>query len=125
MCADLIIDKDSNSTSFIRTIEHAVVPKLPAVLPPVFFASLWDLENNKLESFTVSLNLSSPSGENLILGVQEVTPGSTMLHKMNFQLPGLKVEAEGKHTVSVSIKKGEEWEPLAELPLFVFMNKDS
>ena len=86
MCADLIIDKDSNSTSFIRTIEHAVVPKFPAVLPPVFFASLWDLEGNDGKPFSVSLNLTSPSGENLTLGTQEVTPGSTMLHKMNFQL---------------------------------------
>ena len=122
MCADLIIDKDSNSTSFIRTIEHAVVPELPAVLPPVFFASLWDLETNGETPFTVSLNLASPSGESTTLGVQEVTPGTTMLHKMNFQLPGLKVEAEGKHTVSVALKNGNEWDILAELPLFVFLN---
>lgn len=125
MCADLIIDKDSNSTSFIRTIEHAVVPKLPAVLPPVFFASLWDIEGNDSEQFTISLNLTSPSGESVILGVQEVTPGSTMLHKMNFQLPGLNVGAEGRHTVSASIKNGDQWEVLAELPLFVFMKASS
>lgn len=120
MCADLIIDKESSSTSFIRTIEHAVVPELPAVLPTVFFASLWDLEGNDGAPFTVSLNLVSPSGEALTLGVQEVTPGNTMLHKMNFQLPGLKVEEEGKHTVAVSMKNGREWETMAELPVFVF-----
>ena len=55
MCADLIIDKESSSTSFIRTIEHAVVPELPSVLPPVYFASLWDLEGNEEAPFTVSL----------------------------------------------------------------------
>ncbi len=33
MCADLLIDKESSSTSFIRTIEHAVVPEMPSVLP--------------------------------------------------------------------------------------------
>lgn len=125
MCADLIIDKDSNSTSFIRTIEHAVVPDLPAILPPVFFASLWDLENAGSTPFSVSLNLTSPSGVTVTLGVQEVSPGSTMLHKMNFQLPGLKVEAEGKHTVSVALGDNDEWEVQAELPLFVFKKTDN
>jgi len=122
MCADLIIDKDSSSTSFIRTIEHAVVPELPAVLPPVFFASLWDLEDDGDTPFTVSLNLTPPAGESVTLGMQEVTPGSTMLHKMNFQLPNLKVEVEGKHVVSVAIKTDDGWETMAELPLFVFKN---
>jgi len=120
MSADLLIDKDSSSTSFIRTVEHAVVPELPAVLPPVYFASLWDMEKNGGQPFTVSLNLTGPDGQDTLLGIQEITPAETALHKMNFQLPGLKVEAEGKHHVSVSIKNGDNWEVLARLPLFVF-----
>lgn len=120
MCADLIIDKDSSSTSFIRTIEHAVVPELPAVLPPVYFASLWDLDGNQGKPFTVSLTLTPPTGDDALLGIQEITPGETMLHKMNFQLPGLKVETEGKHMVSVAVKNGDAWETMAELPIFVF-----
>jgi len=123
MCADLLIDKESSSTSFIRTIEHAVVPELPAVLPPVYFASLWDLDGNDGKPFTVSLTLSAPEGDDQLLGIQEITPGTTMLHKMNFQLPGLKVEVEGKHTVSVAIRVKEEWKTLAELPVFVFKNE--
>lgn len=125
MCADLIIDKDSSSTSFIRTIEHAVVQDLPAVLPPVFFASLWDLESNGDTPFSVSLNLTPPEGDPVTLGVQEITPGSTMLHKMNFQLPGLKIEAEGKHVISVALKVGDGWETQAELPLFVFLKANT
>ena len=125
VCADLIIDKESSSTTFIRTIEHAVVPDLPAVLPPVFFASLWDLEGNDGKPFTVSLTLAPPSGEPITLGMQEITPGTTMLHKMNFQLPGLKVEAEGKHSISVAVKSDEDWETMAELPIFVFKAENS
>ena len=125
VCADLIIDKESSSTTFIRTIEHAVVPNLPAVLPPVFFASLWDLEGNDGKPFTVSLTLAPPSGEPITLGMQEITPGTTMLHKMNFQLPGLKVETEGKHSISVAVKSDEDWETMAELPIFVFKAENS
>ncbi|MGL1863631.1 MAG: hypothetical protein OCC46_13990 [Pseudodesulfovibrio sp.] len=123
MCADLIIDKDSSSTSFIRTIEHAVVPELPTVLPPVYFASLWDLDGNEAQPFSVSLTLTPPAGKPVTLGVQEINPGATMLHKMNFQVPGLKVETEGKHTIGVSLKVGDKWESMAELPLFVFKSE--
>lgn len=119
MSSDLIIDKESNSTSFIRTIEHAVVPEFPSMLPPVFFASLWELDEDGTP-FTLSLSLTPPDGEPALLGIQEVKPAATMLHKMNFQLPGLQVATEGRHTVSVAIKEGEEWKTLSELPLFVF-----
>ncbi len=36
---------------------------------------------------------------------------------MNFQLPGLKVETEGKHVVSVAVKDGNDWVTMAELPV--------
>ncbi len=120
MSADLIVDRESGSTSFIRTIEHAVVPEFPSVLPPVYFASLWDLEGNEGQPFSLSLTLTPPEGKPITLGVQEVTPGTAMLHKMNFQLPGLKVEAEGKHLISAALKEGEQWTTVVELPLFVF-----
>jgi hypothetical protein len=124
ICADLIIDRDSSSTSFIRTVEHAVVPTLPTVLPPVYFASLWELPGENTTPFTVSLTLTPPDGKGIMLGAQEISPGQTILHKMNFQLPGLKVTAEGRHTVSVALKTDTGWQPLAELPIFVFKAAD-
>ena len=120
ICSDLIIDKDSSSTSFIRTIEHAVVPAFPATLPPIYFASLWDLERPGNAPFSLSLTLTSPEGKAVTLGVQEIAPTGTMLHKMNFQLPGLKVESEGKHLLSVAVRTGGDWETKAKLPLYVF-----
>ncbi|QGY39653.1 hypothetical protein GM415_05820 [Pseudodesulfovibrio cashew] len=124
ICSDLIIDKDSSSTSFIRTIEHAVVPELPAMLPPVYFASLWEMDGQGTP-FTVSLTLTPPEGEPTLLGIQEITPGQTVLHKMNFQLPGLQVDREGRHTLGVAVKEGDAWNTLAELPLFVFKTENA
>ncbi|MEZ7197143.1 DUF6941 family protein [Pseudodesulfovibrio karagichevae] len=124
ICSDLIIDKDSSSTSFIRTIEHAVVPAFPATLPPIYFASLWDLEGAGTTPFSIALDLVSPEGREITLGMQEITPTGTMLHKMNFQLPGLKVEGEGKHVLAVSVKADGDWETRARLPLYVFKSQE-
>ncbi|EGB15355.1 hypothetical protein DND132_2150 [Pseudodesulfovibrio mercurii] len=124
ICSDLIIDKDSSSTSFIRTIEHAVVPEFPATLPSIFFASMWDLEGAGDEPFTISLRLVPPQGEPVTLGVQEIAPTGTMLHKMNFQLPGLRVEGEGRHTLEVAVRTDGDWDVQARLPLYVFKTPD-
>jgi len=120
LTADLIVDRDSGNTSYIRTVEHAVVPEFPAALPALYFASLWDLEGRQGEPFTLSLTLTPPAGKPVTLGVQEVRPGETLLHKMNFQLPGLRVEGEGRHAISAAVKQGDDWVTVAELPLFVF-----
>jgi len=122
MSTDLIVDRESNSTSFIRTVEHAVVRDFPSVLPPIYFGSLWDMEGEGGEPFTVSLSLTPPDGEPVTLGFQEVTPAKTMLHKMNFQLPGLQVQG---HVISAQVKDGEEWRTVVELPLFVFQASKS
>jgi hypothetical protein len=101
-----------------------VVPEFPATLPPIYFASLWDLEDAGNDPFTISLALVSPEGRETTLGMQEITPTGTMLHKMNFQLPGLKVEGEGKHVLAVAVKTDGDREIRARLPLYVFRSQD-
>jgi len=119
-CNDVIVDRESGSTSFIKTIEHAVVPELPAQLPPLYLGSMWEL--GETQDFTVALQLATPDGKIETLGVQEVTAPGTMLHKLNFQLPGLSVSQEGRHTLTVAAKFNSEWTTLVELPLFILLN---
>lgn len=123
LCNDLIVDKETNSTSFIRTVEHAVVSKLPATLPAVYVGTMWELDEEDEKGFSVALQLVPPEGKPETLGMQEVAPHGTVLHKMNFQLPGLNVAQEGRHTLTVAIRKGEEWKAVARLPLYVFLNQ--
>ncbi|WP_147819714.1 hypothetical protein [Salidesulfovibrio onnuriiensis] len=118
ICSDVIVDRETGATSFIRSIEHAVVQNLPATLPPLYVGSMWELED--AEPFTVALQLTHPDGKIETLGVQEVASPGTMLHKLNFQLPGLAVTQEGRHVLSVTTKRGSEWTSQAELPVFIF-----
>lgn len=118
VCNDIIVDRETGATSFIRSIEHAVVPQLPITLPPLYVGTMWEMGES--DSFSVALQLLSPDGKVETLGVQDVKPTGTLLHKLNFQLPGVPVATEGQHMLAVSVRKESEWESVQELPLFVF-----
>ena len=118
LCKDLLVDKESSSTSFIRTVEHASVRKLPTRLPTIYVGSLWELQDAK-SPFSVALQLISPDGTSDTLGMQEVRPEATLLHKLNFQLPGLTVKQTGLHFVAVSLKDDDDWHQVATLPLYI------
>ncbi|GAB7021791.1 hypothetical protein [Salidesulfovibrio brasiliensis] len=116
-CHDVIVDRQSSDTTFIRSIEHASPTELPATLPGFFIGTLWEPQSP--DPFSVSLQLKTPGGETVLLGSQEVQPGESMLHKMTFQLPGLEVKEEGRHGLQVCILEGGQWKPLTDLPLFI------
>lgn len=120
ICNDIIVDRETGSTSFIRSIEHAVVPQVPVQLPPLYVGSMWEMDPN--EDFSVALQLVHPDGTIETLGVQEVKAPETMLHKLNFHLPGLAIKAEGRHTVSIALKRESEWDTVTELPFFIFLS---
>lgn len=121
ICSDVIIDSDSGSASYIKVFEHGTVPKLPAQVPPFFVATLWELDEGSTEPFTVGLTLVSPDGKKDVLGKNEVQGSGAALHKLNFRMPGLKVEAEGRHEIIVSVKRGEKQAVAARMPLHIFL----
>lgn len=116
-CHDIIVDRQSSDTTFIRSIEHASPAELPAKLPGFCIGTLWEPETP--DTFSVSLQLATPGGDSVILGTQEIQPGESMLHKMTFQLPGLEVKEEGRHAIHVCILEDGNWKSVAELPLFI------
>ncbi|MGE4554353.1 MAG: hypothetical protein AB7D57_14675 [Desulfovibrionaceae bacterium] len=121
LCNDIIVDRESGAASFIKTFEHGVVRQLPAQVPPFFLGTLWELDPASRQEFTISMSVTSPSGKTLPLGTNQVKPTGAALHKINFHLPGLKVEEEGRHVVSVGLLVGGKESVQAELPLFVLL----
>lgn len=121
LCADILVDTESNSTSFIRTVEHAVVEALPATLPQIYVGTMWEMESPD-EEFTVGLQLVDPTGREETLGIQSVTKKGTALHKLNFQLPGINIEAEGRHDIVVACQIDDSWEERGRLPLYIFQD---
>ncbi|MBU1248783.1 MAG: hypothetical protein KKB70_08795 [Proteobacteria bacterium] len=123
ICTDIIVDRESGSASYIKVFEHGTVPKLPAAVPPFFVATLWELEPRSQETFTVGLTLVTPDGKKEVLGKNDVAPTGASLHKLNFHLPGLKVQTEGRHRVVISVMQGDKRTVAAQMPLHVFLQQ--
>ena len=122
LCNDVIVDRESGAASFIKAFEHGTVRQLPAQVPPFFLGTLWELDPASKDEFAISMEVGSPSGKKQSLGSNQVKPTGAALHKINFQLPGLKVEEEGRHTITVSLTaKGRKPQAMAELPLYVIL----
>ncbi|MGE4470130.1 MAG: hypothetical protein AB7D47_08355 [Desulfovibrio sp.] len=125
LCSDVIVDRESGAASFIRAFEHGTVPSLPATVPPCYIATLWETDPAMKEPFTIGLSLTGPDQENHVLGSNLVQPTGAALHKVNFQLPGLNVQHEGRHTINLSIQQGEEQQTVKQLPLYVLLQPGS
>ncbi len=123
ICSDVIVDQETGSASYIKVFEHGTVPKLPATVPPFFVATLWELEEDNQEPFSVSLALITPNGKQEVLGKNEITPTGATLHKLNFHLPGIKVEVEGRHEITVTMMQGDNRVVAAQMPLHVFLKQ--
>jgi len=121
ICSDVIIDSETGSASYIKVFEHGTVPKLPAQVPPFFVASLWELEEGGRDPFTVGLTLITPDGKKETLGKNVVQATGAALHKLNFRMPGLRVESEGRYELVISMKQGDKQQVAARLPLHIIM----
>lgn len=114
---DMIVDRESGSTSFIRTLEHVVTPALPARLPGVCLGTLWELDGPG--PFSVEVRLQSPSGKKTVLGRQDVQPGEARMHRLNFRLGNLAVDEDGRYAVVLALIQSNSALKAAELPLYV------
>jgi hypothetical protein len=114
---DMLVDRESGSTSFIRTVEHVLVPVLPVRLPNICLGTLWELDG--AGPFSVEVRLHAPSGKKAALGKQEVLPAEARMHRLNFRLGGMGLEEEGRYAVVLVLIQNGKALKAAELPLYV------
>ncbi len=114
---DILVERDSDAMTLERTMEYAVMRRIPGTLPPVNLVTAWEVEPGGAP-FEVEVRLVRPDGGKSVLGSQEVRPGRAMLHKLNFIFQNLAVQSEGRHALIVALREGGRALKAAELPLF-------
>lgn len=124
LCNDVIIDRETNSTSYIRALESGFAASLPTTFPSMYLGTVWEIDPEIDGDFDILLQLESPGGEKADIGGQKIQPGAGAgMHKVNFRLPGLQIKEQGRHAVRLLLGDGKNFEPVSELPLFVFLRQ--
>lgn len=122
LCTYVLIDKQTNSVSYINAIESIAAPAFPVLLPPASIGSMWQRSSEEEEKITVKLKLLDPKGGERIL----VPPTSLVMtssrHRFNIGLQGINVEGPGQYQFILEVEEpAGKWRQVASLPLDVLL----
>jgi hypothetical protein len=122
LCDRVIIDRDTNSVSYIDAIERLQARELPSGLPRVNVATLWARESDD-DTLQVRFKLFSPSTakSEVLFTTDELK--LNWRQRVHLNLQGATVKEEGEYRIVVDQRSGNRWRKAAELPLMIELEK--
>ena len=119
ICQNIIVDRNTNSISYINCLEELTVPPLPVD----FSLSLGIFTHiDPIEVFKIRIRLKKPDGTIKELIVTEDYKLKTKKNRINFIL-GITFDSSGEYHFLIDIKTDNVWESFNEIPLEVKVNK--
>jgi hypothetical protein len=112
LCTDILTDRETGSTSYIKTIDKLVVSKLPVVIPSLGISTYWDVGDRLGKKIYLRFYLYNPDGKSILSSVIPPFTMSNDRQRFNLQIGGLKIESAGdyKFTVESKLRKNSKWE---------------
>lgn len=118
LCQRVIVDQDSNTASYIDTVEELHFPSFPGVAPPVTVALLWE-RGDVGEVLVTRLTWKAPGAKkNPSFSPPEVEMPQSR-HRMNVVVGGLPVKGPGRYEMVVDLRVRDRWKRVASLPVEV------
>jgi hypothetical protein len=119
-CQRVLTDRETNSVTYVQTVEQLALPRLPYSIPPIVNGSLWRADAPE-ESLTVRVRLVSPSG--VVVGERATGElrfsAATQRFRVNLGLAGVELTEFGIHHIVVEQLRGSDWKEEVRLPLEV------
>jgi hypothetical protein len=116
LCHRVITDQETNSVTLVDCIERLAPKKLPARLPRVILATLWQRKHVDADGDTTRarVRLVGPAPDEEELAEHELPEldfheGQERL-RLNLNLQGLEVRAAGMHHITIeTLDDDDEW----------------
>ena len=123
LCRRAIVDRETNTVSYIDGVEALAAAVLPAPLLPLTMVTSWK-RNRVGEKFAIRAELVAP-GPSVVL---ETPPVSVVLdkqvrHRQLFVIGGATIEVPGTYEFVVEIKTGTTWSSVVNLPVDIELAK--
>lgn len=121
LCHRVITDVETNSVTLVDCVESLAPKKLPARLPRVMLAMLWQRKNVDADGDPTRARLRLIGPDNDVIadhGLPELDfhEGQQRL-RLNVNLQGLEIRAAGMHHVAIeALGADDEWHRAAATP---------
>lgn len=123
LCREILTDRETNSVSYLFSIEEGAAAVLPARIAPVSLGTLWETGASGPEPFTARISLGAPSGREIGLLQTGQLSFTNPRHRLHFQLQGLPMAEFGRHEVRLEYRHEDQWLRAATMP-FVLRRLD-
>lgn len=118
MARQVITDRETNTASYIDSIEAFGVTSLPHDFPPIFVCAVW-CRDHKNEKLRARLRIKAADGGVIFKFEYPEIVLKTSRHRYNLQLGGFKITSAGTHEVIIELRAGDRWKTVASLPFDV------
>lgn len=121
-CQRVLIDKETNTVSYIEAVEGMTVPELPISVPPFSVATLWEKEGDK-DRLLVRFRILKPDKKKLLEFKSKNLAMKSKRHRFNLRLQDLVIEQVGTYTILVDQRRGNRWRKVATMYIDVVKTK--
>lgn len=123
LCQNIIIDKETNATSYINSIEDLTANKLPGRIPKISLGTLWTKDSKESEILEIRIKLSGPDGSEKTILETGKFEMKARNHRINVLMDGLPFDKEGFYRFIIEYRENDAWKQAKTLFLSISLRK--
>lgn len=120
LCREILTDRETNSVSYIHSIEEGAAVALPTRIAPVSLGTLWEMDSPGPEPFMARVILGAPSGQAIVLLQTGTLSFTNPRHRLHFRLQGMPMSDFGRHEIRLEFSQipppENIWQRAATMP---------
>ena len=121
-CVDIIIDKDSNTVSYMHMVEGLLLPEGEA-FPSILIGTLWE-STKKNDKLTMRARISTPDGNEHTAKEFAVEFGEYKRYRINVRVPSFPVREAGNYRITIEHRGRKNWVKDDEFSLQLTFTED-
>ncbi len=119
LCQRILVDRETNSVSYIETIEGLDATQLPLSAPPMTLGTLWKRQSED-DVLRMRVRIEAPGDKKALSHeLPEYPFGPNPRIRVNVYLGGVLIREPGEHHIIVEQRVGQEWREEVRIPLDV------
>ena len=121
-CQRAIIDRESNSATYVDSVEQLTVRSLPVSLPPLTIGMLWRRGIDE-KHLLARIRFLGPDSKQIASHELPKYDLPKHRHRLNVVVGGYPVDKAGEYWFVIDQKAGDRWKRMTKLPVMVVLDE--